>query len=89
MEKQDQNWTKSLRIIRDGKLFKVVGEAGPAFKGAFTTYSHAERFIKAYNNSRIDEIVKKETKRIKNSKDPIKKRMKDYKELCQAIPNYS
>lgn len=89
MEKQDKNWTKSLRIVRDGKLFKVIGETGPALQVAFTTYSHAERFIKAYNNTRIDTIVRKETNRIKHSKDPIKKRMKDYKELCQAIPNYS
>lgn len=89
METQNQEWTKNLRIVRDGKLFKILRETGPAFKEYFTTYSHAERFIKAYNNNRIDEIVKKETNKIKKSQEPIKKRMKDYKELCQAIPNYS
>ena len=89
MEKQNQEWTKSLRIVRDGKLFKVFGETGPALQGAFTTYSHAASFSKAYNNNRIDTIVKRETNKVKYSKDPIKKRMKDYKELCQAIANYS
>jgi hypothetical protein len=89
MEKQTEEWTKDLIIVRDGTVFRVKRRGpGPMIKGAFTTYSHAERFIKSYLNNLIDETVKRKTTEIRKSDKPIKTRMKEYKELCQAIPNY-
>jgi viroplasmin and RNaseH domain-containing protein len=88
MEEQTLEWKKDLVIVRDGRFFKVRN--GTVYVGgAFTTVQHAENFIKGYNNKRVDDIVRKETKKIKNSDKPIKQRMKEYKELCQAIPDYS
>lgn len=88
MEEQTFEWKKNLLIIRDGRFFKVRN--GTVYVGGtFTTRQHAENFIKGYNNKRVDDIVRKETKKIKHSDKPIKQRMKEYKELCQAIPNYS
>ena len=88
MEEQTLEWKKDLEVVRDGRFFKVRN--GTVYVGgAFPTTQHAENFIKGYNNKRVDDIVRKETKKIKHSDKPIKQRMKEYKELCQAIPNYS
>lgn len=88
MEEQTIEWKKDLTIVRDGRFFKVRNK-NTYIGGTFTTLAHAQNFIDGYNNNRIDKIVKKETSKIKNSDKPINKRMKEYKELCQAIPNYS
>lgn len=88
MEEQTLEWKKDLLIVRDGRFFKVRN-CNTYIGGSFTTLEHAKRFIAGYNNKRIDTIVKKETKKIQKSDKPIKQRMKEYKELCQAIPNYS
>ena len=88
MEEQAIEWKKDLEIVRDGRFFKVRN-CSAYIGGSFTTMKHAQDFIDAYNNKRVDNIVKKETRKIRNSDEPIKKRMKEYKELCQAIPNYS
>lgn len=88
MEEQTIEWKKDLEIVRDGRFFKVRN-CNVYIGGLFTTIQHAENFIRGYNNKRVDDIIRKETKKIKNSDKPIKQRMKEYKELCQAIPNYS
>lgn len=88
MEEQTLEWKKDLIIVRDGRFFKVRN-CNTYIGGSFTTMKHAQDFINGYNNKRVDTIVKKETKKIKNSDKPIKQRMKEYKELCQAIPDYS
>ena len=88
MEEQTLEWKKDLMVVRDGRFFKVRN-GNTYIGGTFTTMKHAQDFINGYNNKRVDTIVKKETKKIKNSDKPIKQRMKEYKELCQAIPNYS
>ena len=88
MEEQTIEWKKDLTIVRDGKFFRVRN-CNAYIGGAFTTLEHAKRFINGYNNKRIDKIVKQEIKKIKQSDKPINKRMKEYKELCQNIPDYS
>lgn len=90
MAQQTINWQKSLKVVRDGRFFKIINEGGGSpYNERFTTLYHAEQAIKAINNKRIDDEFKKATTRIKQSGDKINKRMKDYKELCQAIPSYS
>lgn len=90
MAQQTIDWQKNLKVVRDGRFFKIINEDGGApYSERFTTLQHAEKAIKAINNKRIDDEFNKATKRIKKSGDPINKRMKDYKELCQAIPSYS
>lgn len=90
MAQQTIDWKKNLKVVRDGRFFKIVNEdCGYSYNERFTTLFHAEQAIKTINNKRIDDEFKKATKRIKKSGDPINKRMKDYKELCQAIPSYS
>lgn len=88
MEEQTTEWKKDLEIVRDGRFFRVRNK-NAYIGGAFTTIQHAQNFINGYNNKRIDNIVKKETNKIKHSDKPIKQRMKEYKELCQNIPDYS
>ena len=88
MEEQTIEWKKDYVIVKDGKLWKIHN--GPYYlPESFTTKFHAEQRLKGLQNSRIDDIVKKETKAIKKSGKDIKKRMKEYKELCQQIPEYS
>ncbi len=90
MAQQTIDWKKNLKVIRDGRFFRIINEDGGApYSESFTTLQHAEKAINAMNNKRIDNEFNKATKKIKQSGDTIKKRMKDYKELCQAMPNYS
>lgn len=90
MAQQTIDWQKNLKVVRDGRFFKIINENGSSTHSErFTTLYHAEQAIKAINNKRIDDEFKKATTRIKQSGDNINKRMKDYKELCQAIPSYS
>ena len=88
MEEQTIEWKKDYIIVRDGRLWKIRNNT-VYLPGAFTTKFHAEQHIASLNNKNIDQIVKKEIKAIKNSDKDIKKRMKEYKDLCQQIPEYS
>lgn len=90
MEEQTIEWTKSYIVVRDGTLWKIRKVSDGRFvPGAFTTKFHAEQHIASLNNDRINNIVKAETTKIKRSGKDIKTRMKEYKELCQQIPEYS
>lgn len=88
MEEQTIEWKKDYVIVRDGRLWKIRN-GSQYVPGAFTTKFHAEQHIASLNNSNIDKIVEHKTQSIKRSGKDIKKRMKEYKELCQQIPEYS
>lgn len=88
MEEQTLEWKKNYVVVRDGKLWKIRN--GSVYvPGAFTDKFHAEQHIASLNNDNIDKIVEHKTQSIKRSGKDIKKRMKEYKELCQQIPEYS
>lgn len=90
MEEQTIEWKKDYVTVRDGTVWKIRRLSDNKFvEGAFTDRFHAEQHIASLNNNRIDKIIKSETKKIKHSGKDIKSRMKEYKELCQQIPEYS
>ena len=90
MEEQTLEWKKSYVVVRDGTVWKIRNEnTGHLVPGSFTTKFHAEQHIASLNNDRINKIVKTETAKIKRSGKDIKTRMKEYKELCQQVPEYS
>jgi hypothetical protein len=88
MEEQTIEWKKNYVIVKDGTLWKIrIG--GNYVGGSFTTKFHAEQAMNGMQNRHITKTVKKEIKAIQKSGKDIKKRMKEYKELCQQIPEYS
>lgn len=90
MEEQTIEWQKDYVVVRDGTVWKIRRVSNNQFvPGSFTTKFHAEQHIASLNNTRIDKVVKTEIKKIQKSGKDIKKRMKEYKELCQQIPEYS
>lgn len=90
MEEQTLEWQKDYIVVRDGTVWKIRRVSNnQTIPGAFTDKFHAEQHIASLNNTRIDNIVKAETTKIKRSGKDIKKRMKEYKKLCQQIPEYS
>lgn len=90
MEEQTIEWKKNYVVVRDGTVWKIRRESNGQFvEGAFTDRFHAEQHIASLNNDRINKIIKTETTKIKRSGKDIKTRMKEYKELCQQIPEYS
>lgn len=88
MEKQTIEWQKNYIVVQDGRLWKIRN-GNTYVPGAFTTKFHAEQHIASLQNDHIVETVKKKTESIKRSGKDIKTRMKEYKELCQQIPEYS
>ena len=84
MEEQTEEWTKDYVVERCGRMWRIRG-----VPGLFTDKFHAEKAAAGRNNTRIDKTLKSATRKIRNSGDDIKKRMKDYKQLCQATPEYS
>ena len=90
MEKQTIEWQKDYVVVRDGTVWKIRRLSDNKFvEGSFTDKFHAEQHIASLNNTRIDKVIKSETNKIRNSGKDIKTRMKEYKELCQQIPEYS
>jgi hypothetical protein len=90
MEKQTIEWQKDYVVVRDGTVWKIRRLSdNKTIEGAFTDKFHAEQHIASLNNTRIDKVIKAETNKIKKSGKDIKTRMKEYKELCQQIPEYS
>jgi len=90
MEEQTIEWQKDYVVVRDGTVWKIrYAKNGTFVGGAFTDKFHAEQHIASLNNDRINKIIKSETTKIKRSGKDIKTRMKEYKELCQQIPEYS
>lgn len=90
MEEQTLEWKKDYVVIRDGTVWKIKRLSNGQFvEGAYTDKFHAEQHITSLNNTRIDKIVKTETTKIKKSGKDIKQRMKEYKKLCQQVPEYS
>lgn len=88
MEEQAIEWKKNYIIVKDGRLWKI--RSGNVYvEGAYTTRYHAEQAAKGLQNSHITKTIKKEINAIRKSDKDIKKRMKEYKELCQQIPEYS
>ena len=88
MEEQTIEWQKDYVIVKDGTLWKIRNKTHYV-EGAYTTKFHAEQALKGLQNTHITNTIKKETLAIKKSGKDIKKRMKEYKELCQQIPEYS
>lgn len=88
MEEQTIEWQKDYVIVKDGTLWRIRNKSSYV-DGAFTTRFHAEQALKGLQNSHITKTIKAETNKIKRSGKDIKTRMKEYKELCQQIPEYS
>lgn len=90
METQNQEWKKSYVIERVGKLFRVRSkDAKRPLDELFTDMKHAQDYVTAIQQKQFNATVNKKIKAIKNSGDDIKKRMKDYKKLCQDIQDNS
>jgi hypothetical protein len=88
MEEQTIEWQKDYVIVKDGTLWRIRNSS-QYVPGAFTTRFHAEQALKGLQNSHIAKTIKAETNKIRKSGKDIKTRMKEYKELCQQIPEYS